>query len=711
MEDYADGEGNRRLGKTARTKSAIVRMEIREKVLKEAETWLKKWVKAKRQDEVEEAVRDFVLGKMVQSGQNFEDQSLSLESLKEEVADRAIEANIRLIRQEIERTADQILKQHTKKAHKKDLSQPCSFLCFAHIAHFTADLSAQVASILDAHFSPNHLLRSRFPLKALLHAYQVPLLLCYSRWKVEDLRTVETLLQNCIEEKQPWEEGMREVGVMELEQYLGLVYREHWAKVEETFANLSEYEWPLALKSRFKRELKEKYQKEGRIRQKERENCIISMVYSQILHLVHMNQEVTLFDEKLVPKAAQEVLFVAAKRENREELGSFIGNLAEILGLKPEFDMTEDTFRQKLIDLQRNTQADSHCFALLCVLLLLTGVAQQYLPQFQSQQREIPRFSAIHREFYRKLAVKMGNFRSSGQFLSLDPWLFGKSTEIALAQFLTEHTHPLVSTQPDQLLQEIDQYGGQIAFNSTPQGPLLRIFQWVKLLERPSLNTTIAVSGWQSELGDSAQDWKHLIDYPAQGNLVYLRWDAGTTASEMMGTIVEPGAALLGLISTKAAQWVRGNWSSFKDAEGRADRAGVLLATNIEREAFGKGPVSLIGFSLGTRAIQACLTHLKATRLYGRVQDVILMGGAVSSAPELWADLHTIVSGRVINLYSAQDWVLRYAYQCVQNDVPIGLQAISSPGIENFDVTSAVSGHLDHRAKLQKMLNFIEYRP
>jgi len=687
-------------------------MEIRDRVLKEAETWLKTWVKPKRQEEVEEAVRDFVLGKMVQSGQSFEDQSLSLESLREEVADRATEANLRLIRQEIHESAGQILKQHTLKSHQQELNQPCSFLCFAHLAHFTTSLTSQLSSILDLYFPQNHLLRSRFPLKALLLTYQTHLLHCYATWKVQDLRTVERHVQNCVEEKQDWEERMREVDVTELEEYLGVVFREHWAKVEETFANLTEYEWPLALKTRFKRELKEKYREEGRIRQTERQNYVVSMVHNQVLNLVHVSYEVALFDEKLVPRAAQEVLFVAAKREIREELGSFLGLLAEILRIEQGFDMDEDSFREKVSDLQRNMPIDSHCFALLSVLMLLTGVAQQYLPQHQSQQSQIPPYSALHREFYRKLALRLGSSRPCGQFLTLDPWLLGKSTEMALAQFLSECNHPLVSTLPDKLLEEIDQYGGQIAYNSTPQGPALRTFQWVKLLERPSLNTTIAVSGWQSESGDSDQDWKQLTDYPTQGNLVFLRWDAGTYRTELPWMIIEPGVALLRLISSSAAQWVRGNWSSFKDAEDRADRAGVLLATNIERQAFGQGPVSLIGFSLGTRAIFACLAHLKKNNLQGLVQDVILMGGAVSSLPELWtAALSATVLGRVVNLYSAQDWVLRYAYQSVQDDVPIGLQAIASPGVENFDVTSIVKGHLDHRTELRKMLDFVEYRP
>lgn len=688
-------------------------MEGRVKGMKQALKWLEGWDKPRKQEMVEEEVMNWVLERMAGSGESFGDQSLSLELMKGEVLDHANTTNLRLIKQEIERFAEKLLKQFTHKSQKKEVKQPCAFICFANISHFTTAVTAYYTAVFDLYYPPDSLFRSHLPLKPLLLDYQNKLIHCYSRWKVEDLATVKQHVQNCIKENRVYEESVRGVGVMELEVLLEVVYMEHWEKVKETYANLCEYELPLALQKLFKQELKEKYRAEGRMRQAESEKSIVYLVQNQIFNLMHMSPDVMLFDEKYLSIEVRELVFVAAKRHSSQELQLFLGHLAEILSIQPDFDMDEESFRERLATFCRVSQVETKCFILLCLLLLLTG-GVRYLPngpQFQSGSIVISPYFALHQDFYRKVSLTLTNSHSSARFLSIDSWLLGKSTEMAVAIFLSEQKDNLVSILPDKSFEEIDRYDGQIAYNSTPETPAVRTFEWVKLLERPSLNTTIAVSGWQSEYGDSQIDWKQLIDYPNQGNLMNLRWDAGSHFRETVGAAIEPLAAMIGLVSTTAAQWTRDHWSSFQDACDRAERIGKLLAVNIERNAFGLGPVSLIGFSLGARAIFACLNQLKQMKVYGRVLDVILMGGAVSSSAESWTDVISgTVQGRTINLYSTQDWTLR-AYKLVKTDVPIGLTLISSPAVENYDVTSIVNGHQAHRTKLHKMLSFIEYRP
>ncbi|KAJ1621232.1 hypothetical protein T492DRAFT_563533, partial [Pavlovales sp. CCMP2436] len=93
-------------------------------------------------------------------------------------------------------------------------------------------------------------------------------------------------------------------------------------------------------------------------------------------------------------------------------------------------------------------------------------------------------------------------------------------------------------------------------------------------------------------------------------------------------------------------------------AASEAKAAGRLLAEVVEQQALGRRSVSLVGFSLGARVVFHCLELLAERGALGRVQDVALLGAAVTSKPSRWECVRPVVAGRLVNAYSASDHFL-----------------------------------------------------
>lgn len=127
----------------------------------------------------------------------------------------------------------------------------------------------------------------------------------------------------------------------------------------------------------------------------------------------------------------------------------------------------------------------------------------------------------------------------------------------------------------------------------------------------------------------------------------------------------------------------------------RSAEVGKYLADILISRQQGQRPVSLIGFSLGARVIFFCLEEL-ATRKdsEGIIENAILLGAPVSAAPERWAKILPIVSGKVINGYCQGDWLLKFLYRTSTATLRIGgLQpvALENRKLENHDLSDIVS--------------------
>lgn len=138
----------------------------------------------------------------------------------------------------------------------------------------------------------------------------------------------------------------------------------------------------------------------------------------------------------------------------------------------------------------------------------------------------------------------------------------------------------------------------------------------------------------------------------------------------------------------------------------RCEKAGMALAECIGRKIQGDRPVSLIGYSLGARAIYVCLMALAERRQFGLIESVALFGAPMPSDPRIWLTMKTVVTGRLVNVYSEYDWLLGFMYRTANLQFGIaGLQPINGvDGIENFNASNLIRGHLRYQYMIGTIL-------
>jgi len=130
-------------------------------------------------------------------------------------------------------------------------------------------------------------------------------------------------------------------------------------------------------------------------------------------------------------------------------------------------------------------------------------------------------------------------------------------------------------------------------------------------------------------------------------------------------------------------------------AGGRARVAGQALGAILERRVLGRRPVTLIGVSLGARAIFHCLEYLATRGLRNLVLDVLLLGGAVTSKGRRWEGVRSVVAGRVLNAYSGADAFLRAHHMVAHlaSPPPAGVVPVHVARVEDCDVSTYVQEH------------------
>lgn len=137
----------------------------------------------------------------------------------------------------------------------------------------------------------------------------------------------------------------------------------------------------------------------------------------------------------------------------------------------------------------------------------------------------------------------------------------------------------------------------------------------------------------------------------------------------------------------------------FSVAKARSDKAGEVLADAIINKAQGERPVSLIGYSLGARVIYTCLMTLADRKAFGLIESVVLLGTPAPSDSADWRKMRSVVAGRLINVYSENDYILAFLYRT--SSIQYGIAGLRSAeyvkGVENIDVSDIVSGHLRYR--------------
>ena len=175
-----------------------------------------------------------------------------------------------------------------------------------------------------------------------------------------------------------------------------------------------------------------------------------------------------------------------------------------------------------------------------------------------------------------------------------------------------------------------------------------------------------------------------------------------TVFSEVMSGMMWPMAL------TKVARVVD---NPFSLAQTRADKAGQVLADALINHVQGERPVTLIGYSLGARVIWSCLTSLAKRKAFGLVESAVLMGAPIPSDTNTWRSMRSAVSGRLVNVYSENDYLLAFLYRTSSLQYGVaGLVPVTDlPSIENVDVTEQVSGHLRYRYLVGSILQKLRF--
>lgn len=238
------------------------------------------------------------------------------------------------------------------------------------------------------------------------------------------------------------------------------------------------------------------------------------------------------------------------------------------------------------------------------------------------------------------------------------------------------------------------------------------------------LRVIIAVTGWLLEKEEVVTPWR-VLKPSAEVFALRFELEALMNLGQSINTMISSAAwgyAQSALIQrTVFAELMSAMWpmalikvarvvdNPFSLAKTRADKAGEVLAEALINKAQGERPVTLIGYSLGARVIWSCLTTLAKRRAFGLVESVVMIGSPIPSDIPTWRLMRAAVSGRLVNVYSTNDYLLAFLYRTSSLQYGIaGLMPIEGlPSIENVDVSETVSGHLRYRylvgAILQKI--------
>lgn len=230
------------------------------------------------------------------------------------------------------------------------------------------------------------------------------------------------------------------------------------------------------------------------------------------------------------------------------------------------------------------------------------------------------------------------------------------------------------------------------------------------------LRVAVGISGWLTEEAEVVLPWKVLSGRSTEA--FALRWE--------LQALLRLGSALFTYIKSYAWSFAKKEILSrtifatlasalvlpyglakaarvidnpFSVAVARSEKAGVVLADALINKVQGERPVTLLGYSLGARVIYSCLNELANRKAFGLVESVVLMGAPVPSDPITWRRIRSVVAGRVVNVYSTNDYLLAFLYRANSLQYGIaGLQAIPDvQDVENVDISGLVEGHTQYR--------------
>ncbi|KAL7271657.1 hypothetical protein RUND412_005561 [Rhizina undulata] len=263
--------------------------------------------------------------------------------------------------------------------------------------------------------------------------------------------------------------------------------------------------------------------------------------------------------------------------------------------------------------------------------------------------------------------------------------------------------------------------GARASLNRTQS---VETFEYRPLHNAKRVNLIITISGWMNGKEDDVRLPFSTVD-PVMGDIFSVYWEPemlrsmGKTinilATEVLTQSLQQvlGSTILmalmasiqlPVVLTKLSYLLDNPWSVSLD---RATSAGLILADSLIHRNLGVRPVTLVGYSLGARVIFSCLKELARVHAYGLVQNVYLFGSPVVAQRDEYSRARAVVSGRFVNGYAKNDWILGYLFRATNGGLRrvAGLAPVEDViGVENVDVTDLVEGHMAYRQSIPKLL-------
>lgn len=141
----------------------------------------------------------------------------------------------------------------------------------------------------------------------------------------------------------------------------------------------------------------------------------------------------------------------------------------------------------------------------------------------------------------------------------------------------------------------------------------------------------------------------------------------------------------------------------------KCTKLSTVLGDTVTSHVLGERGISLLGYGLGARAIYQCLMHLAERKMYGLIDSAVLMGAPIPGDAGTWSVLKSVVSGRLVNVYSPTDYILAFASRQTAYMFSLaGLGQIQGVGgVENHNVADIVNAHLEYPAAIPHILKRI----
>ncbi|KAI8328991.1 hypothetical protein BC941DRAFT_363196 [Chlamydoabsidia padenii] len=104
------------------------------------------------------------------------------------------------------------------------------------------------------------------------------------------------------------------------------------------------------------------------------------------------------------------------------------------------------------------------------------------------------------------------------------------------------------------------------------------------------------------------------------------------------------------------------------------------------------------------RSKKAGIGTISSRKIFGVIDHVILMGAPIPSEDaELWGNVKSVVSGRFVNCYTEDDWVLAYVYRLHSLETKVGgLAPVPFDGVEN--ISFDLEGHTSYRDAIPSIM-------